>query len=57
MEANYEEILAHNFKHPDHTMYLFNALSTSKKNIFRSMIQHLKDSWEIIENFQLDIFS
>ena len=25
MDANYEEIVAHNFMHPDYTMHLFNA--------------------------------
>ena len=49
MDANYEEILAHNFTHPDYTMHLFNALLTSKSDIFRFMIQRLEDAWEIGE--------
>ena len=55
MEANYEEIVAHNFTHPDYTMHLFNALLTFKNNIFRSMIQRLKETWEINENVEPDI--
>ena len=55
MGANYEEIVAHTFTHPDYTMHLFNALLTSKNDIFRSMIQRLKDRWEIGENVEPDI--
>ena len=52
MEANYEEIVAHNCTHNDYTMQLFNALLTSKNDIFRSMIQRLNDAWEIVENVE-----
>ena len=44
IEANYEEIVAHNFTHTDYTIHLFNVLLTSKSDIFRSMIQQLKDT-------------
>ena len=42
MEMNYEEIVCHNFTHPDYVMHLFNALLSSKNEIFRSMIQRKK---------------
>ena len=51
-EANYKEIVAHNFTHPGYTMHLFKALLTSKYGISRVMIQRLKDSWEISENVE-----
>ena len=50
MEMNYEHILRHNFTHPDYVMHLFNALLTSKNDIFRSMIQREKDKWELGED-------
>ena len=55
MEVNYEDIVSHNFTHPDYTMHLLNDLLTSKNDIFRSMIQRLKDRWEIGENVEPDI--
>ena len=54
MEANYEEILCHNFTHPDYVMHLFNTLRTSKNDILRSMIQREKDKWELGEDVQPD---
>ena len=55
IEVNYQDILAHNFTHLYYTMYLFDALLASKNDIFYSMIQRLKDSWEIVENSQPNI--
>ena len=54
MEANYEEILAHNFNHSDYMMHLFDALLTSKKDVFRSMTQCLKELCDIGKYVQLD---
>ena len=42
MEANYEEIAAHNVTQSDYTMQIFNALLIYKHNILRSMLQRLK---------------
>ena len=38
VEANYEEIVPHNFTHPDYTIHLLNALLTSKNKMSRSVI-------------------
>ena len=54
MEMNYEEIVRHNFTHPDYIMHLFNALLSYKNDIFRSMIQRGKDKWELGEDIQHD---
>ena len=53
-EEKYKEILRHNFTHPDYVMHLFNALLTSKNDIFRSMIQREKDKWELGEKIKPD---
>ena len=50
MEMNYEEILRHNFTHPGYVMHPFNALLTSKNDIFWSMIQREKDRGELGED-------
>ena len=47
MDANYQDIIAHSHTHDDYTMHLFDALITSKNEIFRSMVQHKKDDWEL----------
>ena len=47
MDYNYQEIVTHNHTHYNYTMYLFNALLTSKNEVFRSMVQCKKDDWEL----------
>ena len=55
MEASYKEIVALSFMHLDYTMHLFNALLTSKHDIFCSMVQRLKDTREIDEHTETGI--
>ena len=54
MKMNYEEIVRHSFTHPDYIIHLFNALFSSKNDIFRSMIQRERDKWELGEDILPD---
>jgi len=47
MTSNYQEIIAQQNTHGGYTMHLFDALLTSKNEVFRSMVQRKKDDWEL----------
>lgn len=47
MDVHYQEIVAHNHTHDDYTMHSFDAVLTSKNEVFWSMVQRKKDNWEL----------
>ena len=55
VEANYEEIVPHNFTHPDYTIHLLNALLTSKNKMSRSVIQRLINVQKIGRNGEPEV--
>ena len=47
MQDNYSKILQAGGSHEDYLMDLYNALLTTKNDVFRDVIQQSKDDWEV----------
>jgi hypothetical protein len=54
MNETYLEILKSSGSHEDFLMDIFNALLTSKNDVFKAFIQRSKDDWETGEDIEAD---